>query len=61
MTESQLSPPLALSVKAFCQATGVSRSLVYVLMQRGELKTVRVGNRRLVPYAEAQRLVGEAA
>ena len=56
------SPPLALGVKAFCATTGISRSLAYVLMQRGDLKTVRVGGRRLIPYAEAQRLVaGEAA
>lgn len=54
-------PPLALGVRAFCQTTGISRSLAYVLMQRGELKTVRVGGRRLIPYAEAMRLVsGEA-
>lgn len=61
MTESQPSAPLALGVKAFCQTTGISRSLTYVLMQRGDLKTVRVGGRRLIPYAEAQRLIGEAA
>ncbi|MGH9641224.1 MAG: helix-turn-helix domain-containing protein [Terriglobales bacterium] len=35
---------------------GLSRSTLYNLIDRGELATVKVGKRRLVPTAELERL-----
>ena len=48
--------PLGLSPKAFTKTTGFSRSFTYDLMKRGELKSVKVGGRRVIPMSEAVRL-----
>jgi excisionase family DNA binding protein len=39
-------------------ATGLSRATLYRLIERGELRTVKRGARRLVSTAELQRLSG---
>jgi hypothetical protein len=49
--------PLAYQVAHFCRAIGIGRTKFYELMARGKIRTVVVGGRRLVPAAEAQRLV----
>ena len=53
--------PRAYTVQAFCKAFGVSRSTVYVLMKSGQLQTVRVAGRRLVPADQAEALLKGAA
>jgi excisionase family DNA binding protein len=50
-------PHRALRVNAFCEAYGVSRSTTYRLIAEGKLKTVKVGNRRLVPVDAAEALL----
>jgi excisionase family DNA binding protein len=37
------------SVQQVCARTGLGRSSIYELMQSGQLTSVRVGRRRLVP------------
>lgn len=42
-------PDKLLSVDAAAEALGVGRSLVYDLIGRGDLRSVKAGRRRLVP------------
>lgn len=52
---------LAWQVNPFCRALGISRTSFYELIKRGEIRTVVVAGRRLVPDSEVQRLLAEAA
>jgi hypothetical protein len=52
--------PLAYQVNAFCRALGISRTSFYDLMKRGELKTIVIAGRRLVPKTEVDRLIANA-
>lgn len=49
--------PLAYRVGPFCELMGISRSHFYRLVRRGQIKTVRLGGRTLVPASEATRLL----
>jgi excisionase family DNA binding protein len=46
-----------LDVPAACAFCGLGRSFLYTLMERGELKYVKVGKRRLIPRCELTRLL----
>ncbi len=48
---------LAYTVPEFVRAFGISRTSVYELMKRGELTTVKVAGRRLIPRQSAMRLL----
>ena len=50
---------LAYRVEPFCRSIGIGRTKFYELMASGKIRTVIVGGRRLIPAAEAQRLVRE--
>ena len=50
---------LAYRVGPFCRSIGIGRTKFYELMASGKIKTVVIGGRRLIPAAEAQRLVRE--
>ena len=50
---------LAYRVGPFCRSVGIWRTKFYELMASGKIKTVVIGGRRLIPAAEAQRLVRE--
>lgn len=52
---------IAWRVGEFCTAVGISRSHLYALIKRGEIRTVSLGGRRLIPDSERARLLGEAA
>jgi excisionase family DNA binding protein len=56
-------PPakMAYSVVEFAQAIGISRPTVYVMIQRGQLRTVMIGRRRLIPATEIERVLSGAA
>ena len=41
------------------EAIGTSRSTVYLLIQRGLIKTVKFGTQQRIPSAEVDRLVQE--
>jgi excisionase family DNA binding protein len=47
--ERQAGPPPLLSVDQAAERLGVSRTSMYGMIRRGELRTIRVGRRRLVP------------
>jgi excisionase family DNA binding protein len=53
--------PLALSVSSFAKTMGVSRTFVYALIANGTIKTIKLGDRRLIPSSEAPRLLEKAA
>jgi hypothetical protein len=48
------------TVRDFSRRTGISRSQLYVLFQRGELETVKVGGIRLVIVDSYRRLLERA-
>jgi hypothetical protein len=52
---------LAWQVNPFCAAVGISRSSFYGLVKRGEINTVVIAGRRLVPDSEARRLLAYEA
>jgi excisionase family DNA binding protein len=49
--------PLAFTIGDFCRAVGLGRSTVYALLDKGELESVKIGYRRLIPYKAAQDLL----
>ena len=49
---------LALSVTEVALALGLSRSSVYQMIRRGELRSVKLGARRVIPASEIARLLG---
>ena len=51
---------LAYSIAEAAEAIGISRDTVYRLIQRGEVHSVLVGKRRLVPRASLLELLGVA-
>jgi hypothetical protein len=59
--QTEEAPRLAWQVNPFCRAVGISRTSFYELVKRGEIRTVLVAGRRLVPDTEARRLLTEAA
>ena len=48
---------LTYTVPEFVRAFGISRTSVYELMKTGELATVKVAGRRLIPRQSALRLL----
>lgn len=47
----------AYRINDFCRAFGLGRTKTYALIASGELKTVIVGGRRLVPREAAEALL----
>ena len=47
-----------MSIEAAAKALGISRGTAYTLAGTGELPTIRLGRRMLVPRHEVQKLVG---
>lgn len=40
--------PIAISVNDFCAAAGISRPTVYRMLNRGDLKSITIGAKRLI-------------
>lgn len=51
--------PLAHSVNDACALLGISRAHFYVLVGRGEIRLVKLGNKSVVPTSEILRVLGE--
>ncbi|WP_139240892.1 MULTISPECIES: excisionase family DNA-binding protein [Actinomyces] len=52
-----MSAPTAITVRAFCALTMISRDAVERMIARGDLKVIRFGNRlRRIPITELDRL-----
>lgn len=45
---------VGISLEEYCTATGISRTTGYLAARRGELRTIRVGRRLIVPIAELE-------
>ncbi|MBW3643336.1 MAG: helix-turn-helix domain-containing protein [Actinobacteria bacterium] len=52
--------PLTLSVEEAARLLGISRTLAYDLVRRGELPRLRLGRRVVVPRQALQDLIGGA-
>jgi excisionase family DNA binding protein len=50
---------LLLDIEPAAAMVGVGRSTFYKLMDSGEIRTVRIGRRRLIERAELDRFVGQ--
>lgn len=60
-TEStSLNTPLAHQINAACGRLGIGRTALYKLIADGQLRTVKIAGRVLVPESELQRVVAEA-
>ena len=53
-----MNEPLTMSVDDAARLLGISRGLAYDAARRGELPTIRLGRRLLVPTARLLELVG---
>lgn len=49
------------SISEACAALSLSRSALYALMKRGDLRYVEIGTVRRIPRAELDRIVSEGA
>jgi hypothetical protein len=56
-TSKVVAEKLAYTVPEFVRAFGISRTSVYELMKAGQLVTVKVAGRRLIPRHSAMRLL----
>ena len=61
MHETPLPKRKTLSVGEAAEALGIGRTLAYEAVRRGEIPTVRIGRRLLVPRAALDRLLNQAA
>ncbi len=48
-SQSQDAEPLALSIKSAVAYSGIGRSTLYEAIRRGEIETLKIGARRLIP------------
>lgn len=55
-TQSHASARLTYGISEAAAAFGISRWLMYSLIERNQVRTVRIGARRLIPVAELQRI-----
>jgi excisionase family DNA binding protein len=50
-------PPILLTPEQAARALGLGRTTVYALMRDGELRSVRLGRSRRIPYASLVEFV----
>jgi excisionase family DNA binding protein len=55
--ESTQTEPLAHSPEGAAKRLGISTRAVYTAIAQGELRSFKIGKRRLIPDTECQRLV----
>jgi|APCry1669189000_1035189.scaffolds.fasta_scaffold537204_1 excisionase family DNA binding protein len=48
---------LALSVDSFARAMNIGRTSVYGLIKSGQIQSVMIAGRRLIPFSETNRLL----
>ncbi len=61
MTSREHYHPLTLTVEGAAEALGIGRTLAYEAVRRGDIPTVRIGRRLLVPRSALDRFLGSAA
>lgn len=57
---NQLVAEGAVTVPEASEFSGIGRTVLYQKMGNGELRFVKIGNRRLIPRAELRRLLSES-
>jgi excisionase family DNA binding protein len=57
--QNNLSEKLTLSVDETCKITGISRWMVYELINSGKLKSLKIGSRRLIRMTAIQKYLEE--
>lgn len=55
-----MSTTWTMTIEEAARALGVGRSSAYKAARRGDLPTIRIGNRLLVPRAALARMLGES-
>lgn len=53
--------PLAVDIPEACRLTGLGRSKLYELLSAGEIPSVKVGKRRVVPVASLRQWLAKLA
>ena len=51
------SEPLANQIPDVCRRLGIGRTLLYKIIKSGQIHTIKIGNRTLVPESELRRFV----
>ena len=51
--------PSALSVAEFCREVRVCKATAHALIRRGDVASVKLGGRRLIPRAELARILAQ--
>lgn len=54
LDQLQAQQPGALSIEDFCATYGIGQTKVFELIAAGQIHSVKVGRRRLIPIASAQ-------
>lgn len=52
-------PKLLLSVEEAADTLSIGRTTMYALIKEGSVKTVQIGNRRVVPFGSLETYVAE--
>jgi len=56
-TIHDLPAPLAHRIPDACRRLGIGRSSLYELIRTGEVRTIKIGSRTLIPEAELQNVI----
>jgi excisionase family DNA binding protein len=59
LVERPVTPPLSVSVDEAARLLGLGRSNVFKLLESGEIRSVKVGSRRLVPRKALEEFLAE--
>ena len=51
--------PLAHQIPEACNRIGIARTSIYALIKSGEIKSIKVGARTLIPETELQRFIAK--
>lgn len=58
-TNNTTESPRAYSIEDAARQVGVGRTLMFDLVRRGQVRSVQLGRRRVIPASELDRLLGE--
>jgi excisionase family DNA binding protein len=59
MGAAQLTDEGAVVVEEAVKFSGIGRTTLYGMIANGEIRTVKIGKRRLIPRAELRRVLAE--
>lgn len=51
--------PISVRVATAIKLTGIPRTMLYELIARGEIRTVKIGRSTIIPFRQLKRLIGE--